>query len=214
MLRPLRVNPRLNPRRKLRRDARVLFEEKTQTRKTWAEVTPAGTFWMYVTFFDPAIDNDPRELETDDVYHKDGVHGLYQSMALGGVRACWTSEQSYNAGEPGVVEYIAAGNGFGPDILEESATIMARPLVLGRGWNPAIELFDRYGGQVTPRSTSNLMPVEHYDARVGPGVAAVKSAASDAYSNRDMGSGILPRYRKSDDRWTEDPAKLDADANR
>jgi len=214
MLRPLRVNPRLNPQRRLRQDARVLFRRQIQDVNMWDEPTPEGTFWLYVTFFDPAIDNDSRKLTTADVYHNEDAEDLYRSMALGGVRAHWTSENAYLNGEPGVVEYLAAGNGFGPDIVEEAATIMRRPLVLGQGWSPAIRLFERYGGKVSPRTGSNLKAVTHCDARTGPGFAAVKWAASDAYNNRDSAAGILPRYRKSGDRWAEDPAKLDADVDR
>jgi hypothetical protein len=198
----------------LRRDALVLFEDEVQERRTWSERTPAGTYWMHVTFFDPAIDNDPRDLETDDVYHNDHLYHLYQSMALGGVRAYWTSKQAYRDGEPGVVEYIAAGSGFGPDILEESANIIGRPLKLGRGWNPAIVLFDRYGGTVHPRQASTRAGVVHDDVRYAPGIGAVKSAASDAFNEGVLSAGILPRYQKDDDRYLEDTAKLDADAAR
>lgn len=168
---------------------------------------------MEATFFDPEVDRDPRELSEDDFWD-DEMYKAYQRMGMGGVKAWWPSEAAWSSGEPGKVEYIAAGSGFGPDILEAAADLFERPLVLGKGWNPAIELFKRYGGTVIPREASRFRPVRRPDSRVGPGEFAVKTSASDAYNERNMGWGVLPRYQVDGDRFQEDPAKLAADEQR
>jgi hypothetical protein len=167
-----------------------------------------------VTFFDPEVDRDPSTLDRRAIYFDSDMLKQYKSYALGGLQAHWPSEQAFEKGQPGVVEYIAAGSGFGPDVLEESANIIGRPLTLGRGWNPAIVLFDRYGGTVHPRRASARAGVVHDDVRYAAGTGAVKSAASDAFNEGLLSAGILPRYQKDDDRYLEDTAKLDADAAR
>ena len=217
---------RSNPRRRLRADARVHVEayvipEAKPTPpgrvagKPWpkdASEQP-GVFWMEVTFFDPEVDREPRELSDDDFWGGD-AYNVYKRMGMGGVWAWWPSEAAWTSGETGKVEYIAAGSGFGPDILEGSAELMKRPLVLGKGWNPAIDLFRRYGGTVTPRGISRFLPVQRSDSRVGPGSFAVRSSASDAYNSGTLSAGILPRYQSDADRYVEDPAKLAADEQR
>jgi hypothetical protein len=208
MLRALRLNPRLNPRRKLRRDALVLYETEVQARKSSGDSTPAGTFWARVAFFDSEIDRAHGELSESAVFHDRDLYKRYRSMVMGGLYAYWTSEEDFDAGKPGTVEYIAAGSGFGPDVLEESANIIGRPLTLGRGWNPAIVLFDRYGGTVRPSGVSTFRSVQHDDARFLPGIWAIKHAASDAFNEGLLSAGILPRYQKDDDRYLEDPSKL------
>ena len=214
MLRTPRLNPRLNPRRKLRADALFLFEAWTQKTESGSDHTPPGTFWVSVTFFDPEVDRDPSTLDRRAIYFDRDMLKQYKSYALGGLQAHWPSEQAFEEGQPGAVEYIAAGSGFGPDVLEESANIIGRPLTLGRGWNPAIVLFDRYGGTVHPRQASTRAGVVHDDVRYAAGIWAVKSAASDAFNEGLLSAGILPRYQKGDDRHREDTAKLDADAAR
>ena len=114
----------------------------------------------------------------------------------------------------GKVEYIAAGSGFGPDILEAAADLFKRPLVLGAGWHPAIQLFKRYGGTVTPRGVSHFQPLQRNDPRALPAKYDVKNMASDAYNRRDLGWGVLPRYQTDAARFQEDPAKLAADEQR
>ena len=217
---------RSNPRRRLRSDARVHVEayvvpERPPTPpgrlpgNPWPkpEHGQPGVYWVEATFFDPEVDRDPRELAEDDFWD-DEMYKAYQRMGMGGVKAWWPSESAYAAGEPGKVEFIAAGSGFGPDILEGAAELMQRPLVLGKGWNPAIELFKRYGGTVVPREASRFKPVRRPDSRVGPGEFAVRTSASDAYNEGRLSAGILPRYQMDDDRFSEDPAKLAADEQR
>jgi hypothetical protein len=208
---------RSNPRRRLRADARVHVEAYVipEPKKPWPkpEHGKPGVYWVEATFFDPEVDRDPRELSEDDFWD-DEMYKAYQRMGMGGVKAWWPSEAAWASGEPGRVEYIAAGNGFGPDILEGAAELVQRPLVLGKGWNPAIELFKRYGGTAVPRQVSRFQPVRRPDSRVGPGEFAVKTSASDAYNSGLLSSGILPRYQMDGDRFSEDPAKLAADEQR
>jgi hypothetical protein len=173
-----------------------------------------GVVWMEVTFYDPEVDSDPRQLSKADVLYDDAAKLFYRKMGMGGVKAWWPSEAAWSSGEPGKVEYIAAGSGFGPDILEAAADLFERPLVLGTGWYPAVELFKRYGGTVTPRGVPHFQPLQRHDPRAWPAKYDVKNMASDAYNGRDMGLGVLPRYQMDGDRFREDPAKLDADANR
>jgi len=214
MLRTPRLNPRLNPRRKLRTDAPFLATSWVQETKSWSDQTPPGTLWVAVAFFDPEVDRDPSTLDKRAIYFNHDTLKQYRSYAIGGLQAHWPSEQAFEEGQPGVVEYIAAGSGYGPDVLEESANIIGRPLTLGRGWNPAIVLFERYGGTVHPRQTSTRPEVAHDDVRYSAGIGAVKSAAVDAFNEGLLSAGILPRYQQAGDRHREDPAKLDADANR
>ena len=214
---------RSNPRRRLRADARVHVEayvipEPKPTPpgrvagRRWPKAAneQPGVLWVEATFFDPEVDRNSRELSEDDFWDGE-MYKAYQRMGMGGVKAWWPSESEYAAGEPGKVEYIAAGSGYGPDILEGAATLMQRPLVLGRGWNPAIELFKRYGGTVVPREASRFQPVRRPDSRVGPGAFAVKNAATEAYNSGILSEGILPRYQTDGDRYAEDAAKLAAD---
>ena len=201
---------RINPRRRLRADTRVHVDSFTKDKQSTPLPGPVGGYWRVVTFFDPEVDRDPRELSDDDFWDED-VDKFYKKTALGGVWAWWPSEAGYSAGEPGKVEFIAAGSGFGPDILEASADVFSRPLVLGRGWNPANDLFKRYGGTVEPRGAFRLKPVKHLDARVGPGQFAVRTSASEAFNALSLRAGILPRYQSDGDRYVEDPAKLAAD---
>ena len=213
-----------NPRRRLRSDARVRVDfyqlppPPPSTSRVpeieWetADHEKPGVVWMEVTFYDPEVDRDPRQLSKEDVYHDDAAKLFYSKMGMGGVKAWWPSEAAWASGEPGKVEYIAAGSGFGPDILETAADLFKHPLVLGRGWRPAIELFKRYGGTVTPRAVPpKFQPLERSDPRSSPARFDVKYMASDAYNSRDSGSGVLPRYRMDGDRFREDPAKLAAD---
>ena len=226
ILTTVRGTLRSNPRRRLRADARVHVEayvipEPKPTPpgrvagKPWPKAAneQPGVMWVEATFFDPEVDREPRELSDDDFWGGD-AYNVYRRMGMGGVKAWWPSEAAWTSGEPGKVEYIAAGSGFGPDILEGAAELMKRALVLGRGWNPAIDLFNRYGGTVVPGGASRFLPVRRPDARVGPGSFAVKSSASDAYNSGLLSAGILPRYQMDGDRFSEDPAKLAADEQR
>lgn len=218
MLRAPRLNPRhspkQNPRRRLRSDVRVDLTSSVQSKSSWSLPTPPGTFWVTVTFFDPQIDSVQREMTEDEVYDREGAYAFYSKLSLGGVWAWWPSEKAYEGGEAGTVEFIAAGSGYGPDILEAAADLIGRPLVLGKGWNPAIDLFNRYGGTVRPRGVFRFPEVQHPDARVGPGEFAVKTAAADAYNAGLLSAGILPRYRLDSDRYQEDHAKLAEDERR
>lgn len=165
------------------------------------------------TFYDPEVDRDRREFEQDDFWDE-GTDKFYKRMGMGGVWAWWPSQAGWAAGQPGTVEYIAAGNGFGPDILEAAADLFERSLVLGKGWSPTIALFKRYGGAVAPKGDFRFLPVQRPDARLYSGMFAVKTAASDAYNSRDYSEGILPRYQTDENRSVEDPAKLAADEQR
>lgn len=212
MLRSLRLNPvRSNPRRRLRADARVRVDLYIQEGKDWSTGTPPGTVWGVVVFFDPAVDHHAGMLSREAVYHEAPTLAFYKKMVLGGLWARWESEDSWNAGEPGIIEFMAAGSGFGPDVLEASAALLERPLKPGNGWNPAIELFKRYGDAVPPREGIAFTEVCRDDARYEPGSAVIKFAASDAFNARSLSEGILPRYQRDNDRYQEDPTKLSAD---
>ena len=216
---------RNNPRRRLRADARVYVDyftiEQPQPRPerslSWGGTKPIheqpGVYWMRATFYDPEVDRDPREFEEDDFWDV-ATDKFYKKTTLGGVWAWWPSEAEWAAGQPGTVEYIAAGNGFGPDILEAAADLFERPLVLGKAWSAAINLFKRYGGAVAPKGGFRFLPVQRRDARFYSGLFAIKTAASDAYNLRDWSAGILPRYQMDGDRYAEDAAKLAADEQR
>jgi len=179
-----------------------------------AEHEKPGVVWMEVTFYDPEVDSDPRQLSKADVLYDDAAKLFYRKMGMGGVKAWWPSEAAWSSGEPGKVEYIAAGSGFGPDILEAAADLFERSLVLGKGWYPAVELFKRYGGTVTPRGVHQFQLLQRHDPRALPAKYDVKNMASDAYNERNMGWGVLPRYQVDGDRFREDPAKLAADEQR
>ena len=214
---------RSNPRRRLRADARVhvdsftIEKPKRQANQSWGGPRPIyeqpGAYWMRATFYDPEVDRDPREFEQDDFWDE-GTDKFYKRMGMGGVWAWWPSQAGWAAGQPGTVEYIAAGNGFGPDILEAAADLFERSLELGKGWSPTIALFKRYGGAVAPKGDFRFLPVHRPDARLYSGMFAVKTAASDAYNSRDYSEGILPRYQTDGNRSVEDPAKLAADEQR
>ena len=217
---------RSNPRRRLRSDARVridlykLPQPPPSTSRVpeieWetADHEKPGVVWMEATFYDPEVDRDPRQLSREDVLYDDAAKLFYSKMGMGGVKAWWPSEAAWASGEPGKVEYIAAGSGFGPDILEAAADLFKHPLVLGAGWHPAIQLFKRYGGTVTPRGVSHFHPLQRDDPRALPAKYDVKNMASDAYNRRDLGWGVLPRYQMDAARFQEDPAKLAADEQR
>lgn len=182
-----------NPRRTLRRDA-IRFEG--------AAFSPDGFVMQYIALFDPAI--------LGPLYNTHaGVPLEYVSrqaqFVLGGAWLYYPTEAAFdNPQAPATVEYIAAGEGFGPDIIQAVADKAGHPLKLSRrAWEASERLFARFGGTVYPSEN----PVPYRDERFGsdwalrlqPGMQAIYSSASWGYNNRQEGSAALPRYLEAAD---------------
>lgn len=204
--RPAKINPRLT----IRPDAVLRVD-------TWSEPPPRRRgepapdvlpVWSVVTLFDPCIESmpiEPEQLMDSELYTR------LASLAIGGAWVTWPSEAAWKAGQPGVVEFLASGQGFGPDIIEIVASATGHPLILGNAVSRARRLFDRNGGAIQPSSKANLFRRAcGEDARYAPGENLVKRVAAGAYNGND--SAVLPRYRKAMDRFTEDPGKVQQDA--
>jgi hypothetical protein len=170
-----------------------------------------GEFWGSCVFFDADSLNAPA-LENEDDFETDDALKTY---CLGGVWVKWKTPASYQAGDAGMVEYISAGTGFGPDILELAASYFDRPLRLGRGWASSQTLFARYpGGIVLPGVPKRLrlVPKRFADADVfDSGRSEVQGTALLSFESRDESVGILPRYQQPNDRYSVNMAAIEAD---
>ncbi len=172
-----------------------------------------GQYWMIATLFDPAIQSGHPGGGAYNAWNRD-QYDWYERQVLGGVWARWDSEEDYLEGEPGVVEYLAAGSGFGPDVVEAAATAMGSFLVLDSKstWD-AQQLFKRYGGMVPPaelRGERWYRPHPFRRVAVDQAMAdnrrVVKRVAASAYNR--LGVPHLPRYRAEDDPFKMDMAKV------
>lgn len=202
------MRARQNPRLSLRRDALLTVEEST-IEAPGDETFKTGQFWSVVTLFDPSIKTGQPEGKPYNPWDRK-QYEWYEKQVLGGVWARWDSEERYLKGKPGVVEFLAAGKGFGPDVLEAAAREVGVPLVLDHQatWE-AKQLFQHYGGQVLPGSG----PAFHKVKSTKPmqdSIGIVRRTAVASYNN--LGSPHLPRYMVDGDSFRQDMAKVRGDS--
>lgn len=221
--RPLRRARRvlLNPRRTLRRDAVMAVEEATipvPPPLSPGEIGTAhedrtfkpGQFWLVVTFFDPQILRGHPGGGEYDPWNRE-QYRWYEKNVLGGVWIRWDSEEDYFMEEkPGTVEFLAAGAGYGPDVIEAAARAAEVPLVLDpkHTWE-ARELFKHYGGSVPPTAARFLFRKVPLTKPLTDTSGLVKRVAASAYNK--LGSPHLPRYQEDSDSFRQDLEKVESD---
>ena len=214
--RPLK-RARLNPRRTLRRDAVMTVEDGTISQPSAG--FKLGQFWMVVTLFDPQIlRGHPGGGEYNE--WNEEQYRWYEGNVLGGVWIRWDSEEDYFLKEkPGVVEFLAAGSGYGPDLLEVAASVAEVPLVLDwQSTKEAAELFKHYGGSVSPNAARHVFrrvpltkPLDDSSHVVKRVAAAAYNRARNPWSGGRYGSPHLPRYQGDSDYLRQDLGKVKAD---
>ena len=212
-----RNTARLNPRLRLRKDAvfthdgAVIKAEDMRGgagRHGLGDPYREGQFWQRVTFWDPAVlAGAPPGL------HYIAAVDWASRHVIGGVWAYWRSENEHARGAPGVVEYIAAGPGFGPDVVETAANEMG-PLALSpRSTFASRGLFAHYPESIVgSRFRHTFQQVEPTDI-MDDAMFDVKIRAAWAY-NQGSGSSVLSRYEDDDDGWRADMSKVQADRAR
>lgn len=207
LLPPFRRNPRLSirPDAVLRTD---IWSEPPPRRRGQPPAAETLPVWAVVTLFDPVIESmptAPEQLMDSSLYTR------LASMAIGGAWIVWNSEAEWQAGKPGTVEFLAAGHGFGPDLIEIAASAVERPLVVGKAVSRARNLFERNGGTILPSGAAvRFRKSQGEDARYAPGENLVKRVAVGSFNGND--SAVLPRYRRETNRFAEDPQKVQQDA--
>jgi hypothetical protein len=164
-----------------------------------------------VVLFAPEIDEDQQYVTQRSLYDR-SRYDAYKRLVIGGAWVMWPNVEAYARKEPGTIEYIAAGKGFGPSILQLTADVAERSVRSGRTWTASKRLFDRYGGIVHPSGNAvRFKPTVYKDQRYAPGVLTIRRCASSAFNAGDNAAGILPRYQFGAHSTVEDLVQLDAD---